>query len=143
MSKILDMAKDFEQSSKQQANAIEKRLTEEFTRHESYLRGVEIKRGENERRYCRAQPENGLAVAQNVDLDAGQHRPVLERNERDPLVSGELIAERQATLQALAEKGAKADPVREEIGAPLRADLRPQSNRLGEGYLWIVPKGTK
>ncbi|MFW8062477.1 MbeB family mobilization protein, partial [Klebsiella pneumoniae] len=30
MSKILDMAKDFEQSSKQQANAIEKRLTEEF-----------------------------------------------------------------------------------------------------------------
>ncbi|MGP6945685.1 MbeB family mobilization protein, partial [Klebsiella pneumoniae] len=26
MSKILDMAKDFEQSSKQQANAIEKRL---------------------------------------------------------------------------------------------------------------------
>ncbi|WP_428183223.1 MbeB family mobilization protein, partial [Enterobacter hormaechei] len=27
MSKILDMAKDFEQSSKQQANAIEKRLT--------------------------------------------------------------------------------------------------------------------
>ncbi|MFW8172249.1 MbeB family mobilization protein, partial [Klebsiella pneumoniae] len=27
MSKIVDMAKDFEQSSKQQANAIEKRLT--------------------------------------------------------------------------------------------------------------------
>ncbi|WP_408941694.1 MbeB family mobilization protein, partial [Klebsiella pneumoniae] len=27
------MAKDFEQSSKQQANAIEQRLTEEFTRH--------------------------------------------------------------------------------------------------------------
>ncbi|MER0133158.1 MbeD family mobilization/exclusion protein [Klebsiella pneumoniae] len=42
-----------------------------------------------------------------MDLDAGQHRPVLERNERDPLVSGELIAERQATLQALAEKGGK------------------------------------
>ncbi len=33
MSKILDMAKDFEQNSKQQANAIEKRLSEEFTNY--------------------------------------------------------------------------------------------------------------
>ncbi|WP_368886530.1 MbeB family mobilization protein, partial [Mycobacterium tuberculosis] len=40
MSKILDMAKDFEQSSKQQANAIEKRLTEEFTRHEKAISGA-------------------------------------------------------------------------------------------------------
>ena len=37
MSKILDMAKDFEQNSKQQANAIEKRLSEEFTRHEKAI----------------------------------------------------------------------------------------------------------
>nr|WP_258551363.1 relaxase/mobilization nuclease domain-containing protein [Klebsiella pneumoniae] len=104
---------------------------------ESYLRGVEIKRGENERRYCRAQPENGLAVAQNVDLDAGQHRPVLERNERDPLVSGGIDSGAASHSPSLGREGrqAKADPVREEIGAPLRADLRPQSNRLGEGYL--------
>ncbi|HGZ0308372.1 TPA: MbeB family mobilization protein, partial [Klebsiella pneumoniae] len=34
------MAKDFEQSSKQQANAIEKRLTEEFTRHEKAISGA-------------------------------------------------------------------------------------------------------
>ncbi|WP_404880664.1 MbeB family mobilization protein, partial [Klebsiella pneumoniae] len=40
MSKILDMAKDFEQSSKQQANAIEKRLTEEFMRHEKAISGA-------------------------------------------------------------------------------------------------------
>ena len=40
MSKILDMAKDFEQNSKQQANAIEKRLSEEFERHEKAISGA-------------------------------------------------------------------------------------------------------
>ena len=104
---------------------------------ESYLRGVEIKRGENERRYCRAQPENGLAVAQNVDLDAGQHRPVLERNERDPLVSGGIDSGAASQSPSLGGEGRqdKAGPVREEVGAPLRADLRFQPGRLGEGYV--------
>jgi len=142
MSKILDMAKDFEQNSKQQANAIEKRHREASERRvhearESYLRGVEIKRGENERRYCRAQPEHGLAVAQNVDLDAGQHRPVLERNERDPLVSGGIDSGAASQSPSLGGEGRqdKAGPVREEVGAPLRADLRFQPGRLGEGYV--------
>jgi hypothetical protein len=104
---------------------------------ESYLRGVEIKRGENERRYCRAQPEHGLAVAQNVDLDAGQHRPVLERNERDPLVSGGIDSGAASQSPSLGGEGRqdKAGPVREEVGAPLRADLRFQPGRLGEGYV--------
>ena len=76
---------ELEAAGQRYREASERRVHEA---RESYLRGVEIKRGENERRYCRAQPEHGLAVAQNVDLDAGQYRPVLERNERDPLVSG-------------------------------------------------------
>ena len=104
---------------------------------ESYLRGVEIKRGENERRYCRAQPEYGLAVAQNVDLDAGQHRSVLERNERDPLVSRGIDSGAASQSPSLGGEGRqdKAGPVREEVGAPLRADLRFQPGRLGEGYV--------
>src|SRR5574344_195277 len=106
---------------------------------ESYLRGVEIKRGENERRYCRAQPENGLAVAQNVDLDAGQHRPVLERNERDPLVSGGIDSGAASHSPSLGREGRQDSNRHLRAGwreeASLRADLRPQSNRLGEGYL--------
>ena len=125
---------ELEAAGQRYREASERRVHEA---RESYLRGVEIKRGENERRYCRAQPEHGLAVAQNVDLDAGQHRPVLERNERDPLVSGGIDSGAASQSPSLGGEGrqAKADPVREEIGAPLRADLRPQSNRLGEGYL--------
>lgn len=125
---------ELEAAGQRYREASERRVHEA---RESYLRGVEIKRGENERRYCRAQPEHGLAVTQNVDLDAGQHRPVLERNERDPLVSGGIDSGAASHSPSLGREGrqAKADPVREEIGAPLRADLRPQSNRLGEGYL--------
>ena len=125
---------ELEAAGQRYREASERRVHEA---RESYLRGVEIKRRENERRYCRAQPEHGLAVAQNVDLDAGQHRSVLERNERDPLVSGGIDSGAASQSPSLGGEGrqAKADPVREEIGAPLRADLRPQSNRLGEGYL--------
>ena len=125
---------ELEAAGQRYREASERRVHEA---RESYLRGVEIKRGENERRYCRAQPEHGLAVAQNVDLDAGQHRPVLERNERDPLVSGGIDSGAASQSPSLGGEGrqAKADPVREEIGAPLRADLRPRTNRLGKGYI--------
>ena len=125
---------ELEAAGQRYREASERRVHEA---RESYLRGVEIKRGENERRYCRAQPENGLAVAQNVDLDAGQHRPVLERNERDPLVSGGIDSGAASQSPSLGGEGRqdKAGPVREEVGAPLRADLRFQPGRLGEGYV--------
>ena len=125
---------ELEAAGQRYREASERRVHEA---RESYLRGVEIKRGENERRYCRAQPEHGLAVAQNVDLDAGQHRPVLERNERDPLVSGGIDSGAASQSPSLGGEGRqdKAGPVREEVGAPLRADLRFQPGRLGEGYV--------
>lgn len=125
---------ELEAAGQRYREASERRVHEA---RESYLRGVEIKRGENERRYCRAQPKHGLAVAQNVDLDAGQHRPVLERNERDPLVSGGIDSGAASQSPSLGGEGrqAKAGPVREEVGAPLRADLRFQPGRLGEGYV--------
>ena len=125
---------ELEAAGQRYREASERRVHEA---RESYLRGVEIKRGENERRYCRAQPEYGLAVAQNVDLDAGQHRPVLERNERDPLVSGGIDSGTASQSPSLGGEGRqdKAGPVREEVGAPLRADLRFQPGRLGEGYV--------
>ena len=124
---------ELEAAGQRYREASERRVHEA---RESYLRGVEIKRGENERRYCRAQPEHGLAVAQNVDLDAGQHRSVLERNERDPLVSGGIDSGAASQSPSLGGEGRqdKAGPVREEVGAPLRADLRFQPGRLGEGY---------
>ena len=125
---------ELEAAGQRYREASERRVHEA---RESYLRGVEIKRGENERRYCRAQPEHGLAVAQNVDLDAGQHRPVLERNERDTLVSGGIDSGAASQSPSLGGEGRqdKAGPVREEVGAPLRADLRFQPGRLGEGYV--------
>ena len=125
---------ELEAAGQRYREASERRVHEA---RESYLRGVEIKRGENERRYCRAQPEYGLAVAQNVGLDAGQHRPVLERNERDPLVSGGIDSGAASQSPSLGGEGRqdKAGPVREEVGAPLRADLRFQPGRLGEGYV--------
>ena len=125
---------ELEAAGQRYREASERRVHEA---RESYLRGVEIKRGENERRYCRAQPKHGLAVAQNVDLDAGQHRPVLERNERDPLVSGGIDSGAASQSPSLGGEGRqdKAGPVREEVGAPLRADLRFQPGRLGEGYV--------
>ena len=125
---------ELEAAGQRYREASERRVHEA---RESYLRGVEIKRGENERRYCRAQPEYGLAVAQNVDLDAGQHRSVLERNERDPLVSGGIDSGAASQSPSLGGEGRqdKAGPVREEVGAPLRADLRFQPGRLGEGYV--------
>ena len=125
---------ELEAAGQRYREASERRVHEA---RESYLRGVEIKRGENERRYCRAQPEHGLAVAQNVDLDAGQHRPVLERNQRDPLVSRGLDSGAASQSPSLGGEGRqdKAGPVREEVGAPLRADLRFQPGRLGEGYV--------
>lgn len=125
---------ELEAAGQRYREASERRVHEA---RESYLRGVEIKRGENERRYCRAQPEHGLAVAQNVDLDAGQHRPVLERNERDPLVSGGIDSGAASQSQSLGGEGGqdKAGTVREGIGTPLRADLRPRTNRLGKGYI--------
>ena len=125
---------ELEAAGQRYREASERRVHEA---RESYLRGVEIKRGENERRYCRAQPEHGLAVAQNVGLDAGQHRPVLERNERDPLVSGGIDSGAASQSPSLGGEGRqdKAGPVREEVGAPLRADLRFQPGRLGEGYV--------
>ena len=125
---------ELEAAGQRYREASERRVHEA---RESYLRGVEIKRGENERRYCRAQPEYGLAVAQNVDLDAGQHRPVLERNERDTLVSGGIDSGAASQSPSLGGEGRqdKAGPVREEVGAPLRADLRFQPGRLGEGYV--------
>ena len=125
---------ELEAAGQRYREASERRVREA---RESYLRGVEIKRGENERRYCRAQPEHGLAVAQNVDLDAGQHRSVLERNERDPLVSGGIDSGAASQSPSLGGEGRqdKAGPVREEVGAPLRADLRFQPGRLGEGYV--------
>ena len=125
---------ELEAAGQRYREASERRVHEA---RESYLRGVEIKRGENERRYCRAQPEHGLAVAQNVDLDAGQHRPVLERNERDPLVSGGIDSGAASQSPSLGGEGRqdKAGPVREEVGAPLRADLRFQPGRLGGGYV--------
>lgn len=125
---------ELEAAGQRYREASERRVHEA---RESYLRGVEIKRGENERRYCRAQPEHGLAVAQNVDLDAGQHRPVLERNERDPLVSGGIDSGAASQSPSLGGEGGqdKAGTVREGIGTPLRADLRPRTNRLGKGYI--------
>ena len=125
---------ELEAAGQRYREASERRVHEA---RESYLRGVEIKRGENERRYCRAQPEHGLAVAQNVDLDAGQHRSVLERDERDPLVSGGIDSGAASQSPSLGGEGRqdKAGPVREEVGAPLRADLRFQPGRLGEGYV--------
>ena len=127
---------ELEAAGQRYREASERRVHEA---RESYLRGVEIKRGENERRYCRAQPENGLAVAQNVDLDAGQHRPVLERNERDPLVSGGIDSGAASHSPSLGREGRQDSNRHLRAGwreeASLRADLRPQSNRLGEGYL--------
>jgi len=125
---------ELEAAGQRYREASERRVHEA---RESYLRGVEIKRGENERRYCRAQPEHGLAVAQIVDLDAGQHRPVLERNERDTLVSRGIDSGAASQSPSLGGEGRqdKAGPVREEVGAPLRADLRFQPGRLGEGYV--------
>ena len=125
---------ELEAAGQRYREASERRVHEA---RESYRQGVEIKRRENERRYCRAQPEHGLAVAQNVDLDAGQHRPVLERNERDPLVSGGIDSGAASQSPSLGGEGRqdKAGPVREEVGAPLRADLRFQPGRLGEGYV--------
>lgn len=131
---------ELEAAGQRYREASERRVHEA---RESYLRGVEIKRGENERRYCRAQPEHGLAVAQNVDLDAGQHRSVLERNERDPLVSGGIDSGAASQSPSLGGEGRqdKAGPVWEEVGAPLRADLRFQPGRLGEGYVLGGSKG--
>ena len=110
---------ELEAAGQRYREASERRVHEA---RESYLRGVEIKRGENERRYCRAQPENGLAVAQIVGLEAGQHRPAPERHERDPLVSEHVDGrKRPDTL------GAKSD-----IGSTQEKDLRDVLSRESE-----------
>ncbi|WP_240650973.1 MbeB family mobilization protein, partial [Raoultella ornithinolytica] len=108
MSKILDMAKDFEQSSKQQANAIEKRLTEEFTRHEKAISGA-LKSSEEKMSAAIAEHSQKMGwlllktwiwMLVSIVLFLSATSGIL-------WYQGELIAERQATLQALAEKGGK------------------------------------
>ncbi|WP_416381090.1 MbeB family mobilization protein [Klebsiella pneumoniae] len=134
------MAKDFEQSSKQQANAIEKRLTEEFTRHGAFISALESSARRNERAAIAEHSQKMAGCCSKRGSDAGQHRPVLERNERILWHQG-IDSGAASHSPSLGREGRQAkDPVREEIGAPLRADLRPQSNRLGRIPL-IVPKG--
>ncbi|PAT26505.1 hypothetical protein CJ430_30325, partial [Klebsiella pneumoniae] len=93
---------------------------------ESYLRGVEIKRGENERAIAEHSQKMGWLLLKTWIWMLVSIVLFLSATSGILWYQGELIAERQATLQLGREgRQAKADPVREEIGAPLRADLRP------------------
>ena len=144
MSKILDMAKDFEQNSKQQANAIEKRLTEEFTRHEKAISGA-LKSSEEKMSAAIAEHSQKMGwlllktwiwMLVSIVLFLSATSGIL-------WYQGELIAERQATLQALAEKGGKLKLT--QCGKKLEhlcvQISDPNPTVWGKDTYWIVPKG--
>lgn|SRR5574344_195279 len=144
MSKILDMAKDFEQNSKQQANAIEKRLTEEFTRHEKAISGA-LKSSEERMSAAIAEHSQKMGwlllktwiwMLVSIVLFLSATSGIL-------WYQGELIAERQANLQALAEKGGKIKLARcgkksEHLCVQI-SDSNPDV--WGKDTFWVVPKG--
>ena len=146
MSKILDMAKDFEQNSKQQANAIEKRLSEEFTRHEKAISGA-LKSSEERMSAAIAEHSQNMGwlllktwiwMLVSIVLFLSATSGIL-------WYQGELIAERQATLQALAEKGGKIQSGTCGLdGEKKRLCVQisdPNPTVWGKDTYWIVPKG--
>ncbi|WP_220251997.1 MbeB family mobilization protein, partial [Klebsiella pneumoniae] len=101
MSMTVELVEDFEQSSKQQANAIEKRLTEEFTRHEKAISGA-LKSSEEKMSAAIAEHSQKMGwlllktwiwMLVSIVLFLSATSGIL-------WYQGELIAERQATLQA-------------------------------------------
>ena len=134
-----------EQNSKQQANAIEKRLSEEFTRHEKAI--AKALKSSEERMSAAIAEHNqsmgwlllktwiwmlvsivlflsatsGSFGIRGIDSGAASQSPSLGGEGRQ----------------------AKADPVREEIEHLCVQISDPNPNRLGKDTYWIVPKGTK
>ena len=149
MSKILDMAKDFEQNSKQQANAIEKRLSEEFTRHEKAISGA-LKSSEERMSAAIAEHNQSMGwlllktwiwMLVSIVLFLSATSGIL-------WYQGELIAERQANLQALAEKGGKIqigtcglDGEKKRLCVKIDTEEKPYGVEGSEKYPWMIPEG--
>ena len=126
---------EIEAASRRYREQSEQRVREA---RESYLRGVEIKRAENERRYRRPQPENGLDAAQELGLGPGRCPAALERNEWNALVPGK--ADRgKPTTHRLAEEGSVRFS-RQDVGDRIVGGQERALHRAAEGLpdpIWL------
>ena len=144
MSKILDMAKTFEQTSKQQAAAIESSLTPEFERHERAIKeALNSSRQSINDAIQDQQKRIGWLLLKSWGVMLISALLLLAATSGTLWYQGNLIAERQATLETLAKKGGKlilSNKCEDENGKNrfcIKMDM--DAGKYGDGYM--IPKG--
>lgn len=144
MSKILDMAKTFEQTSRQQAADIENSLTPEFERHE---RAIKEALSSSERSINDAiqdqQKRIGWLLLKSWGWMLLAALLLLAATSGTLWYQGNLIAERQATLEALNKKGGKlilSDKCEDKNGKH-RFCIRMDMDEGTFGGDYMIPKG--
>lgn len=144
MSKILDMAKTFEQTSKQQADDIESSLKPEFEKHEKVIKkALDSSRQSISDAIQDQQKRIGWLLLKSWGVMLISALLLLVATSGTLWYQGNLIAERQATLEELAKKGGKlilSDRCKDENGKHrFCIRMNVDEGKFGDDYM--IPKG--
>ena len=143
MSKILDMAKTFEQTSKQQADDIESSLKPEFERHERAIKeALDSSRQSINDAIQDQQKRIGWLLLKSWGVMLFSALLLLAATSGTLWYQGNLIAERQATLETLGKKGGKLifNKCEDENGK-IRLCIRMNMDEGKFGDDYMIPKG--
>ena len=140
MSKVLDMAKDFEQKSKQRASDIDGTLTTEFEKHEqAVLRALESSEISIKSAIQGHQRRMGWLLLRGWGLMLVGSLLLLSAMSGILWYQGTMIAERMATLDTLKQRGGKIqfNTCGDERQLCILTD--EEAGKYGDGYR--IPKG--
>ena len=143
MSKILDMAKTFEQTSKQQADDIESSLKPEFEKHEKAIKkALDSSRQSISDAIQDQQKRIGWLLLKSWGVMLISALLLLVATSGTLWYQGNLIAERQATLETLGKKGGKLifNTCKDENGK-IRFCIRMNMDEGKFGDDYMIPKG--
>ncbi len=143
MSKILDMAKTFEQTSKQQADDIESSLKPEFERHEEAIKeALDSSRQSINDAIQDQQKRIGWLLLKSWGVMLISGLLLLAATSGTLWYQGNLIAERQATLETLGKKGGKLIFNKcEDKNGKIRLCIRMNMDEGKFGDDYMIPKG--
>ncbi|EPA5448737.1 MobB protein [Vibrio cholerae] len=151
MSKILNLAQDFEKKSKQQAHDTEQRLKSEFERHEKFieqaLRSSEQKiKGDinaQNQRMSALVLKSWLWIVLSVFLVLVACTGVIWWQGRTILANQQEISRQNATIEQLESKGGKIQmsTCGDQKRLCIKVDLDEDSYGSNGVYPWKIPEG--
>ena len=143
MSKILDMAKTFEQTSKQQASDIENKLKPEFERHETAIKEALNSSEKSINDAIQEQQKRiGWLLLKSWGVMLLSVLLLLAATSGTLWYQGRLIAERQATLERLDKQGGKLILSKcEDENGKIRLCIRMNMDEGKFGDDYMIPKG--